>query len=108
MDSGSLQGLICGACSRSFAQPNAYSNHIRSCRVQKKRTANALETAQDIYRNKKIHLSTTNEAHIDQAGESSQQATDPEELGTAVEVSVSQCPLQMQSISQIMRRLPIH
>ncbi|KJA25469.1 hypothetical protein HYPSUDRAFT_94104, partial [Hypholoma sublateritium FD-334 SS-4] len=51
--------LICAACGRSFARLNAYSNHIGSCRAQKKRTASALEVAKEKYRNKKTRLNTT-------------------------------------------------
>ena len=53
-----FQSLICVACGRSFAQPNAYSNHIGSCRAQKKRMASALEVAKEKYRNKKARLDT--------------------------------------------------
>ena len=53
-----FQSLICAACGRSFDRPNAYSNHIGSCRLQKKRTANALGAAKERYRNKKARLDT--------------------------------------------------
>ncbi|KJA12631.1 hypothetical protein HYPSUDRAFT_152315, partial [Hypholoma sublateritium FD-334 SS-4] len=53
------QVLLCDACGRSFAQLNAYRNHIGSCRPQKKRMASALGAAKENYRNKKSRLSTT-------------------------------------------------
>ena len=51
--SDAFQSLTCAACGRSFAQPNAYSIHIGSCRFQKKRMASALGAARENYRNKK-------------------------------------------------------
>lgn len=45
--------LTCSGCGRNFAQSNAYSNHIGSCRPGKKRMASALEVAQEAYRKKK-------------------------------------------------------
>ena len=54
MDPSSFQNLICAACGRIFMQPTACSNHVRSCRFQRKRTASALEIAKETYRNKKI------------------------------------------------------
>lgn len=53
------ESLICEACGRSFEQANAYSNHIGSCRLQKKRMISALEAAKERYRNKKARLDTT-------------------------------------------------
>ncbi|KJA15705.1 hypothetical protein HYPSUDRAFT_100251, partial [Hypholoma sublateritium FD-334 SS-4] len=45
--------LLCLACGRNFAQSNAYSTHIRSCRPQRKRMASALELAKEAYMRKK-------------------------------------------------------
>jgi hypothetical protein len=43
----------CRGCGRAFAQPTAFSNHSSSCAPTKKRLANALVTAQELYREKK-------------------------------------------------------
>ncbi len=48
--------LQCQACGRKFAQSNAYSTHVGSCRPQKKRVASALDIAQELYRRKKARL----------------------------------------------------
>lgn len=48
--------LLCEACGRGFAHMNAYSNHIGSCRKQKKRVLSALGAAKEKYRNKKARL----------------------------------------------------
>ncbi len=63
MDVGIMTGqifdtpnLFCEACGRYFTQINAYSNHVGSCRPQKKRMASALETAKEKYRSKKSRL----------------------------------------------------
>ncbi len=73
MNSGLYQDLlICVACGRDFAHLNAYSNHVRSCRLQKKRAATALDTARETYKNKKIRL-TINEVQVPATGEPIQQ-----------------------------------
>ncbi len=54
--SSAPQTLRCQACGREFAQSNAYSTHVGSCRPQKKRMASALDTAQELYRRKKARL----------------------------------------------------
>lgn len=77
------QVLLCDACGRNFAQLNAYSNHIGSCRSQKKRMASALGAAKENYRNKKSRLGTISTQLTPVA--SSQQATIP----ATVEVSSS-------------------
>ncbi|KJA18101.1 hypothetical protein HYPSUDRAFT_122231, partial [Hypholoma sublateritium FD-334 SS-4] len=56
--------LLCEACGRNFAQMNAYSNHIGSCRRQKKRMASALGSAKEKYRNKKARLETSTQTHL--------------------------------------------
>ncbi|KJA13356.1 hypothetical protein HYPSUDRAFT_115550, partial [Hypholoma sublateritium FD-334 SS-4] len=62
----------CVACGRNFSQISALSNHVRTCRFQKKRTASALEGAKEIYRNKKNRVATNQTQTC--PGESSQQA----------------------------------
>lgn len=57
--SDAFQSLTCAACGRIFAQPNAYSMHIGSCRFQKKRMASALGVAKEKYRNKKSRRDVT-------------------------------------------------
>ena len=52
------QSLTCVACGRRFEWVNAYSNHTGSCRVQKKRMANALGAAKEKYRSKKARRDT--------------------------------------------------
>lgn len=69
--------LICEACGRSFEQVNAYSNHIGSCRLQKKRMASALGAAKEKYRNKKARLNTTLAQPLDSLASSSQLDTAP-------------------------------
>lgn len=50
-------GLQCPACSRTFSQSSgAYSNHVRSCRPQKKRLASSLDLAKEKYQKKKARL----------------------------------------------------
>ena len=44
---------ICKGCGRTFAQLTAFSNHSTSCAPTKKRLANALLTAQELYRERK-------------------------------------------------------
>lgn len=83
MDPGSFQSLNCIACGRNFAQPNAFSNHVRTCRLQKKRRASALEAAKEIYRNKKIRLAA-NETETFQIESQVTNAV----AGGAIEVSV--------------------
>lgn len=75
--------LLCEACGRNFAQLNAYSNHVGSCRLQKKRMASALGAAKENYRNKKSRLSATSTQLLPVS--SSQQTTIP----VTVEVSNS-------------------
>lgn len=53
------QRLRCVACGREFAQSNAYSNHVSSCRSKKKRMASALDQAKETYRKKKARFNTT-------------------------------------------------
>lgn len=48
------EALQCLACGRNFAQSNAYSTHVRSCRPQRKRMASALEAAKETYKHKKL------------------------------------------------------
>lgn len=55
-ESFEAQVLLCEACGRGFTQMNAFSNHISSCRQQKKRMASALGEAKEKYRNKKARL----------------------------------------------------
>lgn len=50
--------LQCLACGRYFAQSNAYSTHVRSCRPQRKRMASALEAAKETYRRKKMRTAS--------------------------------------------------
>lgn len=52
----SSSSLQCLACSRKFAQSNAYSTHVRSCRPQRKRVASALDLAKENYRRKKARF----------------------------------------------------
>lgn len=67
-DSLDAQVLLCEACGRNFARMNAYSNHVGSCRRQKKRMASALGSAQEKYRNKKARLETSARPHPDEVG----------------------------------------
>lgn len=95
MDSGLFQSLSCVACGRDFVQLSAYSNHVRTCRSQKKRTANALEAAKETYRNKRMRL-TTNQAQLSGAAGSSQELEASNPAGAteaAAEVSVPYCPI---------------
>lgn len=69
--------FLCEACNRGFAQMNAYSNHVGSCRYRKKRTASALEAAKEKYRNKKSRLDTASTAQPSQQENSSQQPIAP-------------------------------
>jgi hypothetical protein len=43
----------CIGCGREFYHLNAFSHHTRNCRLKKKRMAVVIETAQELYRNKK-------------------------------------------------------
>lgn len=44
---------ICRGCGRTFAHLTGFSNHFASCGPKKKRLANALLSAQELYREKK-------------------------------------------------------
>ncbi len=84
MNTGLYQPLGCIACGRDFAQLNAYSNYVRNCRIQKKRTANALEAVKDTRRSKKICLAANQAESLET--ESSQH---PSALGADIVAEVS-------------------
>ncbi|KJA15800.1 hypothetical protein HYPSUDRAFT_148660 [Hypholoma sublateritium FD-334 SS-4] len=50
--------LQCLACGRTFAQSNAYSIHVGSCRPQRKRMASALELAKETFKRKKARIAS--------------------------------------------------
>lgn len=41
------------ACDRTFTQLNAYTHHLRSCRTSKKRLADVLSEAQEVWQQRK-------------------------------------------------------
>jgi len=43
----------CRACGRTFPQLTAFGNHLSSCTVKKRKLADALIVAQDVYRERK-------------------------------------------------------
>ncbi|KAF8956819.1 hypothetical protein BDZ97DRAFT_1763401 [Flammula alnicola] len=73
------EGLRCLACGRRFAQSNAYSVHMGSCRPQRKRMASALQSAQEDYGRKKAR---TNKPRQPQLFQSTMPVTGPTTVET--------------------------
>jgi len=51
----------CRCCGRTFAQLTAFSNHLGSCALKKRKLANALLVAQGAYRERKRQRLSNNE-----------------------------------------------
>ncbi|KAF9473559.1 hypothetical protein BDN70DRAFT_761574, partial [Pholiota conissans] len=97
-------------CGRNFAQLNAYSNHVNSCRPQKKRMASALETAKETYRlRKKARLHTTaaaSEPHINQLHEP-QSGPTAESSSTSNSIEDESHCLAVRRPRRLNRQLPL-
>ncbi len=98
MDSNSFHDLICVSCRRNFGQLNAYSNHVRTCRVQKKRTASALEAAKQMHNHKKLRV-TVQKALNSEENHGQGATHDVPSEGAVVEVSVVLCFISFQLLS---------